>query len=57
MLVYQPTFDMLRGKKDKNIKYVIGWKSKYLFKSKLFQLHDVFLLFGYKIRIQFNKTP
>ena len=57
MFVYQPTFDMLRGKKDKNIEYVIGWKSKYLFKSKLFQLHDVFLLFGYKIRIQFNKTP
>ena len=61
MFVYQPTFNMLELQKDKGTYYVIGWKSKSLFESKLFSLNGAFLsnikCFGYKIRIQFNNTP
>ena len=45
-------------KDDKGTDYVIGWKSKGLFKCKLVPLHGAFLsnikYFGYKIGIQFN---
>ena len=51
---------MLVFKKDKVIEYVIAWKSKGLFKTELYPLHNVFLpnvkRFGYTIGIQFNKT-
>ena len=61
MFVSQPTFSTLELKKDKGNKYVIGWKSKVLFKSKHFPLHGAFLaniiFFGYKIGIQFNNNP
>ena len=61
MFVYQPTFNTLKLKKDKNTEYVIGWESKRLFKSKLLPLHGAFLpnikCFRYKIGKQFNKTP
>ena len=42
MFVYRPTFNMLRVKKDKSTGYVIDWKVKGLFKSKLLPLHDAF---------------
>ena len=60
MFVYKPTFNTLEFKKDKGVDYVIRWKSKGLFESKLFPLHGTFLpnieYFGYKIGIQFNST-
>ena len=47
-------------KEDKGTDYVISWKSKGVYNSKLAQLYTVFLhnikLFKYKIRIQFNKN-
>ena len=42
MFVYSPTFSTF-FKKNKESKYVIAWKSKELFKTKLFPLHGVFL--------------
>ena len=36
IFVYQTTFSMLELKKDKITDYVIDWKSKGLFESKLF---------------------
>ena len=60
MFVYQPTFSMLDLKKDNTQDYVIGWKSKGFFRSKLLPLHGAVLpnikYFGYKIEIQFNDT-
>ena len=45
----------VRVKKGKSADYVIGWKSKDLFESKLLTLHDTFLSnikhFGRKIGI------
>ena len=61
MFVYQPKFKMSELKKDKNINYAIGWKSKVLFNSKLLPLHGAYLPnithFWYKIGIQFYDTP
>ena len=52
---------MLELKIDKGTDYVIGWKSKGLFESKLLSLHGAFLpkikYFGYKIGMQVKKTP
>ena len=52
---------MLELKNDKGTDYVIGWKSKDLFKSKLLPLHGAFLpsvkYFEYKIGTQFNNNP
>ena len=51
---------MLELKIDKGTEYIIGWKSKGLFDSKLKALHGAFLpnvkCFGKKIGIQFNNT-
>ena len=61
MLFYQPTLNMLELKKDKSNEYVIGWKSKGVYNSKLIALHGDILpnikYFRKKIRIQFNNTP
>ena len=61
MFVYQLTFNTLKLKKDKGTDYVIGSKFKGLFKSKLLPLHGAYIpnikYFGYKIGIQFNRTP
>ena len=60
MFVYQPKFNTLELKKDKGTHYVIGWKSKILFESKLLSLHGAFSSnikhFGCKIGIRFNNT-
>ena len=56
MFAYQPSVKI-----DKGIEYVIGWKSKGLYNSKLIALHSAFLPdvkhFGNKIEMQFNNTP
>ena len=61
MFVYQPTFNMLELKIDKDTEYVISWKSKGMYNSKLIALHGTFLpnvkYFRNKIGIQFNSTP
>ena len=58
MFVYQPIFNMLELRKDKDTDYVIGWKSKGLFESKFFPWHGAFLpnikYIGYKIVVQFS---
>ena len=48
-------------KKDMGTEYVISWKSREVYNSKLTTLHGAFLpnikYFGSKIGIQFNNTP
>ena len=44
MFVYQPTFNMLELREDKGTVYVIGWKSKGVYISKLILFHATFLL-------------
>ena len=60
IFVYQPTFNMLELKEDKSTEYVVGWKSKGVCTSKFIPFYTGFLhnvkRFGYKIRIQFNKS-
>ena len=61
MFVYQPTFSTLAFKEDKGSEYVIAWKSKGLFKTEFYLLHNAFLpkvkCFEHKTGIQFNNTP
>ena len=58
VFVYQPTFDVLELKTEKGTEYIIGWKAKGLYSSKLTALLVAFLsnvkYFGIKIGIQFN---
>ena len=60
VFVYQPLFNMLELKKDKGTEYVIGWRSKGVYNSKLTSWHGTFLpnmkYFGQKIGIQFKNT-
>ena len=59
MFVYQPTLDMLELKKDKRTDYVLSWKSKGVYTSRIKPLYTTFLhgikLSGYKMRIKFDK--
>ena len=59
--VYQPTLDTLELKKDKGSDYVLSWKSKGVFNSKLKPLYTAFLhsikLSEYKTGIKFDKDP
>ena len=61
IFVYQPTFNTLELKKGKGTEFVIGWKSKGVYNSKLTPPYNTFLptikCFGSKKRIQFNNTP
>ena len=43
MSFYQPTFNTLELNKVKGTGFVIDWKSKVLFESKLLPLHGAFL--------------
>ena len=56
--VYQPTLNTLELRKDKGTHYILGWKSKGVYNSKLKPLYTAFLhgikLFGYKIGIKFD---
>ena len=60
MFVYQPTLDVLELKTEKGTDYIIGWRAKGLYSSKLIALLVAFLsnvkYFVIKIGIQFN-TP
>ena len=53
IIVYQPTFDTLELKKDISIDYVLSWKSKGVYSSKLKPLYTAFLhsikLSGYNV--------
>ena len=55
IFVYQRTFYTLELQIDKGTNYIIGWKSKGLFESKLHSLLSTLLpnmkYFGYKIEI------
>ena len=59
--VYEPTFDTLELKKDKVTDYVLSWKSKRVFNSKLKSLHTDFLHSikrpEYRIGIKCDKDP
>ena len=61
MFLYEPTFKVLELKNDNGTEYVINWKSKGAYQSKLKALNDAFLhnvrYFGNKTWIQFNSTP
>ena len=61
MFVYQPTLDTLELKKDKGTEYVLGWKLKGVFNSKLKPSYTAFLysikLSGYKRGITLGKNP
>ena len=61
MFIYQPTLNMLELKNDKSTEYIISWKSKELYNSKLIALYGAFLpdvkYFNNKIGMQFNNTP
>ena len=60
MFVYQPTFNTLDLKEDKTTEYIIVWKSKGLFKSRIEPLYKTFVpnikRSEHKIRIQFNNA-
>ena len=59
--VYQPTLDTWELKKDKVTDYVLSWKSKGVYNSKLKPLYSAFLygikLSGYRMGIKFDKDP
>ena len=61
IFVYQPTLDTLELKKDKSTDYILSWKSKGVFNSKLKSLCNTFLhsikLSGYRMGIKFDKYP
>ena len=58
MFVSHPKSDTLKLKKDKGTDYVLSWKSKGVYTSKLKPLYVAFLhkikLFGYRMRIKFD---
>ena len=61
MFVCQLVFSRLVLKEGEGSEYVIAWKSKGLFETELYSLHNDFLhniiQFRYKIRMKFNTTP
>ena len=38
MFFYQPTFNLLELKEDKDTKYIISWKSKGVYNSKTYSI-------------------
>ena len=61
MFVYEPTLDMLELKKGNGTNYVLSWKSKGVYNSKLKPLYTGFLhsikRSAYKMGITFDKDP
>ena len=61
MFVFQPTLDTLELKKDKCTDYVLSYKSKAVFNSKLKPLRTAFFnnikFSEYRIVIKFDKDP
>ena len=61
LFVYQPTLGKLELKKDQGTRYVLKWKSKGVYTSKLEPLYIAFLhsikFSGSRMRIKFDKGP
>ena len=61
MFFYQPLLNTLELKKDKATNYVLSWKSKVVYASKLKHLCTAFLysikFSGCKLKIKFDKDP
>ena len=61
MFTYWPRFNKLELKEDKGTDYILNWKSKGVYTSKLRPLYIALLhgirSSGYKIGIKFNKDP
>ena len=59
--VCRPKLAMLEFKKDKGTDYILSWKSKGVYNSKLKPLYTAFLhninLSGYRMQIKFDKVP
>ena len=60
MFVYQPTLNTLEIKEDKGADYVVDWKSKEIYSSKLTPLYTAFAhskkLSGYRTGTQFDNS-
>ena len=61
MFVYEPGLITFELKKDKSTDYVLSWKSKGVYTSKLKPLYTAFLhninFSGYRMRIKLDKDP
>ena len=61
MFVYQPTFDTLDLKKDRDTDYLLSWKSKGVYTSKFKPLYTAFFhsikFSRHKVGIIFDKDP
>ena len=59
MIIYQPTFNTFELNKDKGTDYVLNWKSKGAYTSKLKPMYTAFLhnikLSGYRMGTKFDK--
>ena len=59
--IYLPTLDTLELKKEKCTNYVLSWKSKEMYNSKLKPLYTAFLhsikLSEYRMEIKFDEDP
>ena len=59
--VYQPTLHTVELKKDKGTDYILSWKSKGAYNSKLKSLYTALLhrikRSGYRMGIKFDKGP
>ena len=59
MFGFQPTINKLELKKDKGTDYVLSWKSKGVYTSKLKPLYTDFFhsikLSGYRVGIKFDR--
>ena len=59
--IYQPTLNTLELNKNKGTDYVLSWKSKGVFNSKLKSLYTAFLcgikISEYRIGIKLDKSP
>ena len=57
--VYQPVLDTLKLKKDRGTEYILNWKSKGEYNSKLKPIYTTFLhsikISGYRMEIKFEK--
>ena len=59
MFVYQPTFNTIKCK-NTSTEYVITWKSKRVYNSKLVAINNDFapnIKYFKKVGLQFNNTP
>ena len=61
MSIHQPMLNLLELKKNKVTNYVLSWRSKRVYTSKLEPLYAAFLhstrFSGYRMRIKSDKDP